>query len=157
MINTIELLKSQSWALGDHLALHEGCRLKHGHCLHAIGVIHAHRDWHSLSHAIQASSAEAAGLILETEVRTQAARLDNFISIRFGRSLKDPVGAIAATRLDGISEMLKDLGADASGAGAWAEHGHPELGGKSVHELVRTDDGYEQVERLLQQTLAVAP
>lgn len=152
MFDEIDILKTQADTLGAYLKLQEGYCLAHGHCLHAIAVIHGHRDWNTVSALSRLSPAQQwTGLQTQDPMATQAVRLQNHLAKRHGFSLTDGNEAIAAIRWGALVEQATQILGDANAVSNWMRQPQPQLGGMDPRELVETDAGYQQIERLLHQ------
>jgi uncharacterized protein (DUF2384 family) len=152
MFDEIDILKAQADTLAAYLLLVEGYCLQHGHCLHAIAAIHGHRDWNTVSALSRLAPAQQrTGLQTQDPMATQAARLQNFLTESRGFSLTDSAEAIAAIRWGALAEQATQVLGDPNAASNWLRQPQPRLGGNYPRELIETDAGYQQIERLLHQ------
>lgn len=152
MINEIDLLKAQSEALGAYLKLQEGLLLRHGHCLNATAATHGHSDWHVVSAAGRSAPAnQNTAIKSRCHAEVLAARLGKHLLQRYGFRLTDTTEAIAAMRWGELIEQANERLGDPLAASNWLRQSHPGLGNMSPFELIETDAGYEQIERLLLQ------
>jgi hypothetical protein len=146
MLTTIKLLKTEGEALGAYLLLREGLALNHNSCLCAVAVAHGHKDWN----AVTALGASADVPLREhADIAAQGARVAKYLSQRYGVTVEDAVGAVAAMRWGALVEAANEAFGDPGTACKWLHASHPALGGVAIDELVDTDEGYAQVERLL--------
>jgi uncharacterized protein (DUF2384 family) len=150
MITQIDLLKAQAEALGAYLTLQEGLSLRHNQCLDAIAATHGHRNWSAVSaHKDRALVSKEIDLQSHSSMEDQAARLRKHLGDRYGFTSTDTIEAIAATRWGALVEQAKHIFGDAVAASNWLRQPHQQLGGQTAHELVDTDSGHQQIERLL--------
>ncbi|MBI4622652.1 MAG: DUF2384 domain-containing protein [Verrucomicrobia bacterium] len=150
MINEIDLLKAQAEALGAYLKLQDGLTLRHSQCLDAIAATNGHRDWG----AVAAKKRSALGnqeidFQSHSSMEDQAARLRNHLVDRSGFTPSDSTEAIAATRWGALVEQPNQILGNPVAVSNWLRQPHPQLGGRTPHELIDTDAGYQQIERLL--------
>lgn len=150
MIDQIDLLKAQAEALGAYLKLQDGFCLRHAQCLDAIAVTHCHRDWQSISARRRIAPAnQEIDLVSHSSIEDQAVRLRNYLGERFGFIPTESTEAIAASRWGALVEQVTQILADPVAVSNWLLQPHPQLGGRTAHELIDTDVGYEQIESFL--------
>jgi uncharacterized protein (DUF2384 family) len=150
MINQIDILKIQAETLGAYLKLEDGFSLGHSQCLNAIAVIHGHRDWHVVSALMRnASTKEEVDLRSDSSMEAQAKRLRTHLADRYGFTPSESTEVIAAARWGLLVAQANEILGNPVSASQWLRHPHPELGGRTPHELIETDAGYEQISTLL--------
>ena len=150
MINQIAILKAQADALGAYLILQDGFSLGYNRCLDAIAATHGHRDWNVVSAlGRNAPVKQEIELLSHSSMEEQAGRLRRHLADRHGFTPTDSTEAIAATRWGVLVEQANQIMGDAIAVSNWLRQPHPQLGGRTAHELIDTDAGYQQIERLL--------
>jgi hypothetical protein len=152
MINEVDILKAQSEALRAYLMLQEGLYLSHGHCLGATAAVHGHRDWSVVAALGRVASADP-GIAIQSHSSgsDQAARLERHFLQKYDFVLTEGTEATAAMRWGSLIEQANVGLGDPFAASKWLRQPHPQLGHRSPHELIGTDAGYEQIERLFSQ------
>lgn len=149
MINQIDILKIQAETLGAYLKLEDGFSLGHSQRLNAIAMIHGYRDWHVVSALRNASTKEEVALRVNSSIQAQAERLRTHLAERYGFTPSDSTEAIAAARWGLLVAQANQILGDPASASRWLRYPHSQLGGRTPHELIDTDTGYEQIETLL--------
>jgi hypothetical protein len=153
MIDQIYILKAQAEVLGAYLKLQDGFSLRHGQCLDAIAAIHGHHDWHTVSaYRRSAPTSQEIAPLSHYSIEDQAARLRNHLAERYGFTPTESTEAIAAIRWGALVEQANQILGNAVAVSNWLCQPHPELGGRTPHDLIDTDDGYQQIEWLLHVT-----
>lgn len=153
MITQIYQLKAQAEALGAYLTLQEGFSLRHNQCLDAIAATHGHRNWSAVAaHKDRALANEDIDLQSHSSMEDQASRLRKHLADRYGFTPTDTAEAIAATRWGALVEQANKMFGSPKAASDWLRRAHPQLGGQTPHELIVTDAGHQQVERLLHES-----